>query len=522
MEEQVCSFLQPTDPNTPSLPVFAGSGKKAGAVGDSPAHTWLPKPTRAHRDQQVSEHTPSLAIHDQSATIQGAMEILQDLRRQIQAGLELARRPRKLLSSKPQNPAGKRQQGPQSAWDMQGSFSKSAWAATEGTCSSLDRARDLYSQQLKEAVAEQESCPQRAWTAQGQDTSFQGPGSTPEKPSPFSQRPWSALAWQTCPQRAWEAQGQDTSFQRSGSPIKKPGPFSQRPWSALAGQACSQRTHTACKGWEVPGSSPWSSVARPHPALQQPWSSSPVQRSSLHSEDECVVPPLSEVKLAWPETAQGFPQSKPAKEQDTRESPPCPRPQRSLGQPHSSESLRDFMRQKARARRQQAMEQKALAAHALELRNQRLQEVYRKQREAILGKAIPVVSRRSPGIVTFVPNTGVCAGWVTRGLAKPLRLGFFATPACLLPVNRWVGGCPWAQGGEMALALGSLPAFTWDRDHAREKRLGMGHLCSWLGCWQCWGIFLADLGSCLVVWGSSCTLSPWLDEAGGTYLPLHP
>ncbi|XP_076425311.1 coiled-coil domain-containing protein 187 isoform X12 [Peromyscus maniculatus bairdii] len=399
-----------------------GSGKKAGAVGDSPAHTWLPKPTHAHRDQQVSEHTPSLAIHDQSATIQGAMEILQDLRRQIQAGLELARRPRKLLSSKPQNPAGKRQQGPQSAWDMQGSFSKSAWAATEGTCPSLDRARDLYSQQHKEAVAEQESCPQRAWTAQGQDTSFQGPGSTPEKPSPFSQRPWSALAWQTCPQRAWEAQGQDTSFQRSGSPIKKPSPFSQRPWSALAGQACSQRTHTACKGWEVPGSSPWSSVARPHPALQQPWSSSPVQRSSLHSEDECVVPPLSEVKLAWPETAQGFPQSKPAKEQDMQESPPCPRPQRSLGQPHSSESLRDFMRQKARARRQQAMEQKALAAQALELRNQRLQEVYRKQREAILGKAIPVVSRRSPGIVTFVPSTVQAGGLEAPGsLGSPLR-----------------------------------------------------------------------------------------------------
>ncbi|XP_059114795.1 coiled-coil domain-containing protein 187 [Peromyscus eremicus] len=399
-----------------------GSGKKAGAVGDSPAHTWLPKPTRAHRDQQVSEHTPSLAIHDQSATIQGAMEILQDLHRQIQAGLELARRPRKLLSSKPQNPAGKRQQGPQSTWDMQGPFSKSAWAATEGTCSSLDRARNLHSQQHKEAVAEQESCPQRAWTAQGQDASFQGPGSTPEKPSPFSQRPWSALAWQTCPQRAWEAQGQDTSFQRSGSPIKKPSPFSERPWSALAGQACSQRTHTACKDWEVPGSSPWSSVARPQPALQQPWSSSPVQRSSLHSKGECVVPPLSEVKLAWPETAQGFPQSKPAKEQDTRESPPCPRPLRSLGQPHSSESLRDFMRQKARARRQQAMEQKALAAHALELRNQRLQEVYRKQREAILGKAIPVVSQRSPGIVTFVPSTVQSGGLEAPGsLGSPLR-----------------------------------------------------------------------------------------------------
>ncbi|EGW12768.1 Sulfhydryl oxidase 2 [Cricetulus griseus] len=51
------------------------------------------------------------------------------------------------------------------------------------------------------------------------------------------------------------------------------------------------------------------------------------------------------------------------------------------------------------------MEQKALATHALELRNQRLQEVYRKQREAVLGKAVPVVSQRRPGIVTFVPSS---------------------------------------------------------------------------------------------------------------------
>ncbi|KAL6034277.1 hypothetical protein STEG23_015019, partial [Scotinomys teguina] len=399
-----------------------GSDKKVGAVGDLPAHTWLPKPTRTHRGQQVSEHTPSLAIHDQSATIQGAMEILQDLRQQIQAGLELARRPRaaRKLSSKPQNPAGKRQQGPQSTWDMQGS-SKSAWTETEGTCSSLDRAGNVHGQQYwKKAVAERESCPQRAWTTLGQDTSFQGPGSTPEKLNSFSQRPWSALAWQTCPQRAWEARGQDTSFQRSGCPTKKPS-LSQRPWSALAGQACSQRTYTACKDWEVPGSSPWSSMARPHPALQQPWSNPSVQRSSLYSKDENVPRP-SEVKLAWPETAQDFPQSKPAKEWNTQESPPCPRPQRSLGQSHSSESLRDFMRQKAQARRQQAMEQKALAAHTLELRNQRLQEVYRKQREAILGKAVPVVSQRSPSIVTFVPSSVQSGGLEAPGsLRSPLR-----------------------------------------------------------------------------------------------------
>lgn len=457
MEGQVCSFLQPTDPNTTSLPVFAGSDKKAAIVGDSPAHTWLSKPTCTHSDHQVSDHTPSLAFHGQSASIQGAMEILQNLRHQIQAGLELARHSRvarKFSSSKPrqQNLAGKRQQGPQSTWDMQGSFSKSAWTATERKCSSLDRAGNLHSQKhWKKAMAERESCPQRAWTAQGKDTFFQRPGSTPEKSSPFSQRPWSAMGWQTCPQRAWEAQGHDTSFQRSESPPKKPSPFSQRPWSALAGQACSQWNSTACKDWEVPGSSPWSSsVAKPHPALHQPWSSSCVQKSSPYSKGKSAVPPPSKAKPAWLEPAQAFSQSKLAKEQDTQGTPPCPRPRQSLGRAHKSESLRDFMRQKAQARRKQAMEQKALATHALELRNQRLQEVYRKQREAVLGKAVPVVSQRRPGIVTFVPSSiqsWVCAGWVTRrGLVKPLSLWFFATPACLLPINTWVVGCHWARG----------------------------------------------------------------------------
>lgn len=463
MEDQVCSFPQPTDPNTPSSLVFAGSDKEAGTVGDTSVHTWFSKLPCARGDRQVSEHTPNLAFHDQSGTIQGAIEILQDLRQQIQTGLELARRPRvarKLSSSKPkpQNLAGKSQQGLQSPWDIQGS-PKSAWTATEGKCSSLGRAGNLHSQQhWKKAAAERESCPQRAWAAQGQHTSFQRPGSTPEKPGSFSQRPWSAVAWQTSPQRAWENLGQDPSFQRSGNPPKKSGPFSQRPWSALAGQACSQRTYTAGTDWEVPGYSSRSSVARVHPVLQQPWSSASVQ--SPYSKEKSAGPPPSKVKPAWPEPAQDFPQSKPAKEQDTLETPPCPRPRQSLGQPRNSESLHDFMRRKTQARRQQAMEQKTLAAHTLELRNQRLQELYRKQREAILGKAVPVVSQRSPGIVTFVPSSvqsEVCAAWVMRReLAKPLSLRLFATPACLLPINRWVVGCPWALGGEMALALGSL------------------------------------------------------------------
>ncbi|XP_031225269.1 coiled-coil domain-containing protein 187 isoform X3 [Mastomys coucha] len=394
-----------------------GSDRKAAtAVEPSPAHTWLCKPTSAHNDQQVSKQTPSPALHDQSVTIQGAMETLQDLRQQIQAGLELTKSPRvarKLSPSKPkpQNLAGKRHQGPQSPQDMQGS-SKTAWTLTEGKSSSLHRAGDLHSQQhWKKALAEQESCPQRTWTGQGQDTSFLRPGSTPEKPSSFSQKPWSALAWHTYPQRAWEAQGQDISVQKSGSPLKKPSPFSQRPWSAMAGQA-----YSACEDWEVFEPSPWHSMSRPHSAFQDPWSNSFVQRSNPYSKSKSTVPSPSKVKAAWPEPAQDFLQSKLAKEQDTS----CPRPRGSLGQQHSSESLRDFMRQKAQVRRQQAMEQKALAAHTLELRNQRLQEVYRKQREAVLGKAVPVVSQRSPGIVTFVPMQS--GGTEAPGsLGSPLR-----------------------------------------------------------------------------------------------------
>lgn len=376
-----------------------GSDRKAAAVKASPAHTWLCKPMSAHSDQQVSKHTPSLAFQDQSATIHGAMETLQDLRQQIQAGLELTRSPRvdrklSLSKPKPQNLVGKRDRGLQSTQDMQGS-SKTAWTVTEGKNSSLHRAGNLHSQQhRKKALAEHESCPRRTWTGQGQDSSFPRPGSTPEKPRFFSQRPWSALARQTYPQRTWDAQGQDISVQKSGSSLKKPSPFSQRPWSALAGRA-----YSACEDREVFEPSPWNSLSRPHSALQDPWSNSFVQRSSPSSKGKSAVPPPSKVKPAWPEPSQDLLQSKPAKEQDT----PCPRPRGSLGQQHSSESLRDFMRQKAQARRQQALEQKALAAHTLELRNQRLQEVYRKQREAVLGKDIPVVSQRRPGIVTFVP-----------------------------------------------------------------------------------------------------------------------
>ena len=84
--------------------------------------------------------------------------------------------------------------------------------------------------------------------------------------------------------------------------------------------------------------------------------------------------------------------------------PPCQKPQGVLDHPYSSEALREFMHQKSLARQQQAMKEKASAVRALELRNQRLQDVYRKQREAVLSKAIPVVSQTTPGIVTFFPH----------------------------------------------------------------------------------------------------------------------
>lgn len=70
------------------------------------------------------------------------------------------------------------------------------------------------------------------------------------------------------------------------------------------------------------------------------------------------------------------------------------------------------MRQKALARQQQVLEEKAAAVQARELRSQRLQDVYRQQREAVRGragptptKAFPLVSQTTPSIVTFIPHS---------------------------------------------------------------------------------------------------------------------
>uniref|UniRef100_A0A8C5LCL3 Coiled-coil domain containing 187 n=1 Tax=Jaculus jaculus TaxID=51337 RepID=A0A8C5LCL3_JACJA len=395
-----------------------GADKIAAIAGTSSAHTWLPKPSCAHSDR----HTPNLVSQEQPATIQTAMAILQDLRKQIQAGLELARRPRagrKPIPSKPkpQSLAEKGQQGPQSTRGMQSSLLKSDKVVTGGKYPTLDKAGGLGTQQPWNTLAEQQSCTQRIWAGQGRDTSFQMPGTPPEKLS-SSQRPWSSLAGLIYPHKVWTPQGRDSSFQRPDSPPEKLSSFSQRPWSALAGQ----RAWEAYDDWKVPGPSLWPTLERPCPTLQRPRSTSFVQRSSPHCKGSSANPPPSRAKQAWVRPAQGFSQNPPGEEQDTQQSPPCPRLRRALGHQYSSESLRDFMRQKAQARQRQALEQKAVAARTQQLRNQRLQEVYRKQREAVLGKPDPVVSQRRPGIVTFVPSSAQSGGLETpESLKSPVQ-----------------------------------------------------------------------------------------------------
>ncbi|XP_058441913.1 coiled-coil domain-containing protein 187 isoform X2 [Marmota monax] len=363
-----------------------GDSKRATAPRGSPIHAWLPRAASAGSDQRLSEITPSLTSHDQPETVQTAMAILKDLRQQIQAGLELARNPRdrpKLRRAKaePQSPAGRQQRDPPGSRDVQGSFSKGSWAMTEGKCSSLERPSS--------------SC---------------------------IQQPWHTLAkWESYPQRAWVTQGQDPPFQRSRKNPDKLDTFSRRPWSTSGGQTCHQRAWAACEDLEPAVSRPWSSLERPHSVPQRPWSSSFVQRTAPPSKLRAAVPHSLGTKQAWSRPSQGHPQNLLGKEQDSSSSGSCPRLRAPLCQPHSSESLRDFMRQKAQARRQQALERKAVAMRTLELRNHRLQEVYRKQREAVLGKAVPVVSQTNPGIVTFVPSSARSGGLEAPGnLASPV------------------------------------------------------------------------------------------------------
>ncbi|XP_044898845.1 coiled-coil domain-containing protein 187 isoform X10 [Felis catus] len=190
----------------------------------------------------------------------------------------------------------------------------------------------------------------------------------------------------------------------------------QRPWSASAGRPSQpQRTWAAHEDWESSVPSPWS------PAAQRPWSASFLRSKGTPCGGRGSLPPPSEPKRAWMRPAPGAPRNAPGKENEVRVPPPCPKPRGVLGHPYSSESLREFMRQKALARRRQALEEKASALRALELKNRRLQDVYRKQREAVLGKAVPVVSHATPGIVTFFPHCAQSKGLEASGsLGSPV------------------------------------------------------------------------------------------------------
>ncbi|XP_058549487.1 coiled-coil domain-containing protein 187 isoform X3 [Neofelis nebulosa] len=352
-----------------------GDSKKVGAAKNSPARPRMPSPASVRGGLQVSANTPNLSSCEQPVTIQNAMAVLRDLRQQIQAGLELARshRPRggpELGRSKlwPQNLAERRQQGPWSTPDVRGSFSESPQA--------LERAGSF----------------------------------------PTGHR-WSTLAgWESCPQMTWAARGRNPAFQRPGSPPERLTSFPQRPWSASAGQPSQpQRTWAAHEDWESSAQSPWS------PAAQRPWSASFLRSKGTPCRGRGSLPPPSEPKRAWMRPAPGAPRNAPGKENEVRVPPPCPKPRGFLGHPYSSESLREFMRQKTLARRRQALEEKASALRALELKNQRLQDVYRKQREAVLGKAVPVVSHTTPGIVTFFPHCAQSKGLEASGsLGSPV------------------------------------------------------------------------------------------------------
>ncbi|XP_077609296.1 coiled-coil domain-containing protein 187 [Crocuta crocuta] len=354
---------------------------RAGAAESPPARPRTPGPASARGGLRASADTANLSSCEQPVTIQHALAVLRDLRRQIQAGLELARshHPRggpELGRSKLglQDLAGKRkQQGPCSTRHVPSSFSESPQAGAERKCASSER-----------------------------------PGSFP------TGRRWSALAgWESYPQMTWAAQGQNPSLQRPGSPPERLTSFPQRPWSASAGQASQpQGAWATHEDWESPARRPWS------PSAPRPRSASFTRSTGTPCKGTGSLLPPSELKHGWLRLARGAPGIAPGKENEVRVPPPCPKPRGVLGHPHSSESLREFMRQKTLARRRQALEEKASAVRALELRNQRLQDVYRKQREAILGKAVPVVSHKTPGIVTFFPH---CAQ--SKGLEAPGSLG---------------------------------------------------------------------------------------------------
>ena len=358
------------------------------------------------------------------------MAVLRDLRQQIQAGLELARARHTSRGLELRDLAGRRRPGPWKPQDVRGSFWKSPGAPTDGLPASK-RAGSLPAAQRWSPVAGWESYPHRTWAAPGRDTSFQRRVSPTEGLNSFPQRPWSASARQaSCPPKTWAFQGRNLSLQRPGSPPERWVPFLQRSWSASAGQAWGpQRAWTACEDPAAPAPRPWSPLERPSQPTWRPWSASFTQGPSPLYQGRGPLRTPSGAKLAWPRPSQGALWNAPEKENEVRPPRPCPQPRGALGPLHGSESLREFMRQKTAAWRRQALKEKASAMHSLELRNQRLQGAHRKQREAMLGRAIPVVSQTTPGIVTFVPHAAqsrVCGSSDTQLLWPPW--GFAGTP----------------------------------------------------------------------------------------------
>ncbi|XP_013362077.1 PREDICTED: uncharacterized protein LOC102014158 isoform X6 [Chinchilla lanigera] len=364
-----------TSPSRDLGPAMAlGDIKRASATEGSSVHTWPDRLASAGSDPQVSENTASLACHGQRAMIHTAMAILQDLRQQIQAGLELAQGPRlepkrRASKLKPQNLG---QQGRWSIQLRQGSCPKSPCDVVEGTHSALDRARRAHPQQPSSTSAKWEPCPSRAWEAAGWDPCFQRPPSPSEKLSPCAQGPWSALPWLACPQWAW--------------------------------------VHN--EDWEVPDPRPWSPLERPYLAPQRSWSGSYSKRARSPCKGRGATTPPSKAKQAWPWSLQG-------KELGAEPFPPHLQPRGALGQSHSSEALCNFLHQKAQAWRQQSLQQTVTNTDALERRSQKLQEVYRKQREAVQGKAVSVVSQTNPGIVTFVSSSAQSGDLKAPGSLEP-------------------------------------------------------------------------------------------------------
>lgn len=436
----------------------------------------MPSSASVRSDPQMpAANVPTLASRDPPVNVQAAMAVLRDLRQQIQAGLERARSRHPSRRLELHSLAGRRRPSPWKPPDVQGSFWKSPEAPMDGLPTS-ERPGSLPATRCWSPVAEGESYPHRTWAAPGRDTSFQRCVSPIEGLNSFPQRPWSASARQaSCPPKTWAFQGRDPTFQRPGSPPERWVPILQRSWSASAGQAWGpQRAWTTSEGLAASPLRSWSPLERPSQPTWRPWSASFTQGPSSLYQGRGPLQTPSGAKLAWPRPSQGALWNAPEKENEVRPPRPCPKPRGALGPLHGSESLREFMRQKTVAWRRQALEEKASAMRSLELRNQRLQDAHRKQREAVLGRAIPVVSQTTPGIVTFVPHSAqsrVCSSldtqlpwppWDFTGTPLPPSLPTLPgrdqpviprRPGTAPRLRQGLGSCGWAGADSILLCF---------------------------------------------------------------------